>query len=445
MIRCQSSMNKLLLAFSFLVMSGQLACSQSFDSAKLDAYFEQLENHEKFMGSVVLSKDGEVIYSRSMGYLDFEAGIKADERTKYRIGSITKTITAALVLKAVEENLLSPNQPIGAYFPSITHADKITIGNLLNHRSGIHNFTSNEDYLEWNTQPKTAEELVAIIAASGSDFEPDSKASYSNSNYVLLTYILENVYGKPYAELVEKHIAEPLGLANTYVSHGIDPANSEAHSYSFQDVWVRSTITDPSIPVGAGAIVSTPVDIIKFGEALFSGKVISEAHLTLMKTIQDGYGMGLFQIPFHERSAFGHTGGIDGFSSTWGYFPEEHVSMAITSNGSVTSTNNVAVALLSAFFDKPYDIPVFYEEDEEALAQYVGIYSSTQLPIKITISKSGKALVAQATGQPSFPLEATGKDQFGFDEAGVELVFNPAEGTMVLKQGGGEFLFTREP
>ena len=427
-----------------LVVASSLAFSQSFDKAKLDTYFDQLENNDKFMGSVALSQNGTLIYSRSVGYLDLEAAEKANEHSKYRIGSITKTFTAALVLKAVEENLLSLSQPIETFFPSIENADKITISNLLNHRSGIHNLTSNDDYLEWNTQPKTAAELVAIIAASGSDFEPDTKANYSNSNYVLLTYILENVYEKPYADLIQQYIAIPLGLTSTYVSTGINAAKNEAHSYTVEGTWVRASITDPSVPVGAGAIVSTPADIIKFGEALFSGKIISAVHITLMQTIHDGYGMGLFQIPFHEKRAFGHSGGIDGFTSTWGHFPEEHVSLAITSNGSVTSTNSVAVVVLSAAFDKPYDIPVFYEVNEETLARYVGVYSSAQVPLKMTITTDKKTLVAQGTGQPSFPLEATGKDQFEFDRAGVVLVFNPAEGTMVLKQGGGEFMFTRE-
>lgn len=93
-----------------------------------------------------------------------------------------------------------------------------------------------------------------------------------------------------------------------------------------------------------------------------------------MKTISDGYGMGLFQIPFNERRAFRHSGVMDGFSSTWGYFPEEHASFAITSNGSVVNTYDVAIVVLSAFFNQPYDIPEFsdYVVEEEALSQYLG-------------------------------------------------------------------------
>lgn len=422
------------------------ACSRQFDPAKLDAYFETIATNDRFMGNVAISKNGQLIYTKSVGYLDVDAKQYADEHTKYRIGSISKTFTVALVLKAVEEHKLSLQQTIESYFPSLPNASKITVSNLLNHRSGIHSFTSNADYLTWHTQPKSEQELTGIIVASGSDFEPDSKASYSNSNYVLLTYILEKAFQQPYAALLKQYITGPIGLAHTSLGGRIDPENNEALSYKATDGWVKEAETDSSVPLGAGAIISTPADIVTFGEALFSGKIISPESVELMKTIRDGYGMGLFQIPFHEKKAFGHSGGIDGFTSTWGYFPDEQVSFALTSNGSAMQINDVAIAVLSAVFDKPYDIPVFshYELEADAIPAYLGVYASSQLPIKITITNEGNTVVAQATGQPSFPLEPTAKDNFRFDKAGVVMEFNPAAHSFILKQGGGEFTFTKE-
>src|SRR5690606_22581527 len=126
-----------------------------------------------------VSENGRVIYSRSLGYVDVERGVKADENSKYRIGSISKTFTSVLVLKAVEENTLGLDQTIEKYFPTVPNADKITVKQLLSHRSGIHNFTDDQSYMTWFTQPKSEADMVAVIAAGGSDFEPDSKASYS--------------------------------------------------------------------------------------------------------------------------------------------------------------------------------------------------------------------------------------------------------------------------
>ncbi|GGG93954.1 D-Ala-D-Ala carboxypeptidase [Parapedobacter pyrenivorans] len=423
-----------------------VAFGQDFDKNKLDAYFDTLAKNDRFMGSVAISKNGEVIYTKSVGYLEVGKPKAADENTKYRIGSISKPFTATLIMKAVAENKLRLDQTIERYFPSVENAAEITVSQLLNHRSGIANFTNSPDYLEWHTQPKSEQELVAIIAAGGSDFEPDTKANYSNSNYVLLTYLLERVFEQSYASLLQEYIAQPVGLPNTFVGAAINPENNEARSYKAANGWVVEAETDMSIPLGAGAIVATPTDIIRFGEALLTGKIIPEESVTLMETIKDGYGMGLFQMPFHEKQAFGHSGGIDGFRSTWGYFPDEYVSFALTSNGAAMNTNDVAIAVLSAVFNKPYDIPVFsnYQLQEDEVQQYLGVYASTQLPIKITITNEGNTLLAQATGQPSFRLEATAKDKFKFDPAGVVIEFDPAKDLLILKQNGGEFTFTKE-
>ena len=180
-------MKRTLIASLLIGILSQTGLTQNFDKTKLDNYFNTLEANNKFMGSVAVSKNGAIIYTKSVGFSDIENNVKANENSKYRIGSISKTFTAVLVLKAVEEKKLDLNQTIEKYFPTIKNAEKITIKHLLSHRSGIHNFTNDKDYLTWNTQPKTEKEMVEIITKAGSDFEPDSKAEYSNSNFVLLS------------------------------------------------------------------------------------------------------------------------------------------------------------------------------------------------------------------------------------------------------------------
>lgn len=288
--------------------------------------------------------------------------------------------------------------------------------------------------------------MVEIIANGGNDFEPNSKADYSNSNYVLLSFILEKVYKKPYREILTEKIIKPLGLKNTFYGGKINVKNNEANSYHFENGWIKETETDMSIPLGAGAIVSTPSDLLKFADALFGGKIISENSLKLMQTIKENYGYGLFQMPFGDKKAFGHTGGIDGFTSNYGYFPEEKVSFAFTSNGKNFKENDIALAILSAAFKQPYNIPTFklIDLNREDLDQYLGIYSSTDIPLKITITKNDKTLTAQATGQSAFPLEATAKNMFKFDQAGIVLEFKASEKKMILNQGGQSYNFTQE-
>lgn len=421
--------------------------SQNFDTAKLNNYFKVLADNNKFMGSVAVSKNGKIIYKNSIGFADVDNNIKLNDSTKYRIGSITKTFTASLIFKAIEENKLSLSQTLDKYFPSIKNAEKITISNLLYHRSGIHNFTDNADYLTWNTKPKTEQEMVEIIVKGGSDFKPGSKFQYSNSNYVLLTYILEKVYDRSYAELLNKKIITPQHLTNTYYGGKINIQNNECYSYTYSNTGLKKEDeTDMSVPAGAGAIVSTPVDLTKFANALFSYKIVNEKSLEQMETLEDNLGMGLIAIPFYDKKGFGHTGGIDGFSSVFVYFPADTLAYALCSNASNINNNDISIAVLSAAYNQPYEIPAFtiIQLTSTDLDKYLGTYTSKGVPLKITITKSGATLVAQATGQPSFELEATAKDTFQFEKAGVVLEFDPDKKEMVLKQRGVTFKFTKE-
>lgn len=224
------------------------------------------------------------------------------------------------------------------------------------------------------------------------------------------------------------------------------PAANEARSYEKSDRWAFVPFTHVSVPLGAGGIVSTPEDLLAFSEALFSGKVVPSAQLAQMKTITDGYGMGLFEVPFYDHKALGHTGGIDGFSSLLAHFPESGVSYAFISNGQQFNSNDVAIAVLSAVFNKPYDIPEFAESlPAEALGVYLGTYASVAVPLKITVTQKGVTLMAQATGQGAFALEPTKTPHlFKFDPAGLTMEFNPDKAEMTLRQGGGVFAFKRE-
>lgn len=440
-------MKKTILTTVIILTLSQIGLTQTnFDKTKLDNYFNALEQNNKFMGSVAVSKNGEIIYTKSIGFADVENNLKATENSKYRIGSISKSFTTVLLLKAVEEKKLNLNQTIDKWFPTIKNAKKITIKHLLSHRSGIHNFTNDKDYLTWNTQPKTEKELVEIITKGGSDFNPDSKAEYSNSNYVLLTYILEKTYTKSYSDLLQEFIVKPIRLTNTYVFGKINPSNNECKSYSFVGTWKVESETDYTVPLGAGSIISTPTDLTKFADALFGGKLLTNESLDIMKTIKDGYGIGLFQIPFYKSVGYGHNGGIDGFSSVYSHFSDDKISYALISNGTNMNNNDISIAVLSAAYDKPYEIPEFttFNLTSEDLDKYLGVYASKQIALKITITKDGNTLIAQGTGQPAFPLEATGNDKFKFDQAGAKFEFIPTEKTMVLFQGGGQISFKKE-
>lgn len=439
-------MVKKILITLFLGLIFGTGYSQKMNVGKLDSLFQILQEKDKFMGSIAVSQNGFLIYSKSIGKDDIETNKKASNLSKYRIGSISKMFTSALIFKAIEEKRLSMNQTIELYFPTVANAKKITIGNLLNHRSGIHNFTNDPEYMSYNTQPKSEEQMIAIISEGKSDFEPNSKADYSNSNYVLLTYILQKAYKKPYATILRDKITKPLRLKNTYVGDKIKIKNNESNSYKFSEKWIKESETDMSIPAGAGAVVSNPTDLTIFINQLFAHKLITESSLKQMTTLQDNYGMGIFQVPFYDKKGFGHTGGIDEFRSILCYFSDDKIAVALLSNGKTFDSNEIIKAALSSYFNKPFIIPTFKNIilKTEDLDPYLGEYSDSGFPLKINITKDNEKLFAQATGQSAFALDATEKDKFEFTAAGIKLEFKPNENQMILKQGGGTFTLTKK-
>lgn len=372
--------------------------------------------------------------------------MKANEATQYRIGSISKTFTATMIFQLIDEEKLSLNTTLDKFYPAVANASKITVGNLLSHRSGIHSFTNDAEYLQYMTMPKTQEEMVAIITASKPDFEPGTKTEYSNSNYVLLGYIVEKITKKSYAENLKQRITSKLNLTATHYGGKTDVTKHESYSYKMTQKWELQPETDLSIPGGAGALVSTPVELTQFITALLQGKLTSAQSLEQMKTMQDGMGMGLFKVPYHSESGYGHNGSIDGFVSSAYYFPGGAYAVAICSNGISYPFNDILIAVLSACYNNPIAIPSFKSITlkPEDLDKYLGLYSSNDIPLKVTITKTDNVLTAQATGQSAFPLTPIEKDKFTFDSAGITMEFNPAEETFRLKQGGGNFLFRKD-
>jgi D-alanyl-D-alanine carboxypeptidase len=424
--------------------------SQNFNKPKLDSLFDILAQKNKAMGSLTLSKNGIVLYSKAIGY-NYISDVEkkpSTETTKYRIGSITKMFTATIILQLAEEGKISLDATLDKYFPTLPNTSKITIRNLLNHRSGLHNFTNEPDYLTWMTKPKTHDEMLAVISKYPVDFQPGEKYSYSNSNYVILGYIIEKICKEPYPKVLKDRITAKLGLTNTYYGGKTDIKNNESYSYRWVKNWEQQPETDMSIPGGAGAIVSTPDDLSRFIEALFSLKLVTENNLNQMKNMIDSYGMAMIKAPFHTKTGYGHGGGIDGFASNLIYFPEDSLAIAYCTNGQVYAMNDILMGTLSIYFNMEYSIPKFIPKPvialkTEELDKYPGEYSSTQIPLKIIITKDKSTLFAQATGQSAFPLEAIDKDKFQFEQAGIEIEFNTDKNEFTLKQGGGNFLFTK--
>lgn len=424
--------------------------SSGFNKFQLDNYFTALEDGNKFMGSIAVLQEGKLIYSKTMGFADYESKIETDENTKYRIGSTTKTFTAVLTLKAVEEGKLSLDDKLDKFFPNIKNAKTIKIEYLLNHRSGIYSLTSEPDFLNWRTETKTRGQILSIIESGESQFEPNSKAFYSNSNYILLTYILEDIYGKDFNSILKEKITIPLQLTNTYLDDDINTADKECKSYRFVSDWEVQPETNISIPLGAGGMVSNPVDLATFIKALFNGEILRPETLEKMKSFQETAGLGLFETEINGKIAYEHPGVIDGFRANYVYIPEDDLIYTFTANGLNFKDRDIQKAVLNAVYNKPIEIPEFgptYPINSEDLDKYLGVYSSPELYdglMKITIDKKDNVLTAQGTMQELFSARATDKHQFRIGAIGAKFEFKPEENTMIWTQNGKTNIFKKE-
>jgi CubicO group peptidase (beta-lactamase class C family) len=397
------------------------------------------------MGSLILTKDGEAMYSRAFGYSQIKGGERKPltTETKFRIASITKMYTAVMIFQLIEEGKLRPTDTLDKFFPQIPNAAKITIGHMLTHRSGIHDMEADGT---WGKQARTKEEVLARIAQGQPDFEPDAMHRYSNAGYVLLGYIVEKVDGKSYQEALKARITSRIGLKDTFLGTGnLDPAKNEALSYRYAGGWREAAELDFSVPGGAGAIVSTPADMAKFIQALFDGKLVSAGSLQQMRTMREAEGMGMEEFSFGGKTLYGHTGGT-GSSGAWlAYLPEEKLAFAYTTNAKIYPVRDIVSGVFDIYWNRPFQVPTFeaFAVSAEVLDRYVGTYSIAGAPAKLTISRQGTTLYFQPPGQSAVPIEATAEDKFKI-EPFVVFEFDATKGEMTIIRAGQKRVFVKE-
>ncbi|THU33468.1 beta-lactamase family protein [Niastella caeni] len=422
--------------------------SQTCNTKKLDSLFDMLQNRGLATGSIAISENGKTVYQRAIGFatLDSNKKITPGIHTKYRIGSVSKMFTAVMIFQLIDEGKLSLTEKLATYFPQLPNAEKITIKDLLNHRSGLHNYTVGTNFPDWFDKPKTHDELLQIIASKGADFDPGTRADYCNSNYLLLSYIIEKVDRLPYAAALKKRIISKLRLTNTYYGKPTAIGRNESSSYKYVDsIWKKEKETDPSIHSGAGSIVSTPGDLIVFIQKLFTGKLISEASLSKMKTMIDDYGMGMFPYNFNTTTGYGHNGRIEEFYSALRYYPEKKLAVCYITNGIVYPRIDILNGILKICFNNNYTIPFSkpISLQSEDIDKYLGEYSSRDLPFKVTCKKQDTKLIINAAGR-SMETAPIDTNYFMNAKTGTFLEFNPEKGTLQIKETDNVYYFKKE-
>lgn len=411
---------------------------------KLDAYCKAAEATGRFHGTVLIKQKGNTLLSASYGYADVEARKPGDVNTVYQIGSITKQFTATVILKLAEQGKLSLDDKLSKYYPSFPKGDKVTIEQMLSHRSGIKSYTGLPNFDSIKTRRATEDGMVKLFASQPYEFEPGTAWGYSNSAYSLLGYIIQKVTRKPYEQVVREMILQPLGMRQGGFDYaGLKVPKAKGYYQVEKDTALQAAVVDSTVAYAAGSLCLTPAELSTWNQALFSGKVISPASVKNAHTIRsNSYGLGWFVDSFHQRQVIHHGGGIDGFTTMNFVVPGEQLEIIVFENVSTYDPGSMSVDLLGIVLGKDVALPKKLEGvqvNQEILARYAGDYELEPGKVATVLVKDGKLMV-DTHHDPVTELLAKSETVFGFSfmDATVEFVSNSSGKVekFVFSQGG---------
>lgn len=397
------------------------------DGEKLDEVMQAAVRADDFSGVVLVSRHDSILLAKGYGWRDYQHKVPHDTNSVFQIGSVTKQFTATVILWLQEHHQLSVEDKLSTYFPQYAYADKITIKNLLTHSSGIPGF-DDAYFLEHQvTVHFSQNDFWDIIRDKALDFDPGTEFHYSNSNYMLLGYIIEKVAGKPYEQMVREVIFNKAGMTHSGFdfAHLKSPYRSVGYDSLNERVQIPARIEDSSASFAAGAIYTTAGDLYRWNLALYTDKIVSQAALQEAFTPHLGnYGYGWFidSMPGHRYMA--HNGGIFGFETTFKRFPADHACIIVLCNELPGLHEYIMSVNQILYGGQGYYIPRKATSiAPDSLSQYTGHYQLTGKSFTGDISLKNGVLWLTWSGDRPYEIFAERKDGFFFKSFNCQLEF----------------------
>lgn len=359
---------KQFVLFVLMLMTATAAMAQ--DSAKkIEDLMKNYYDYGQFNGSILVAEKGKVIFAKGFGMADMEWEIPNQTDTKFRIGSVTKQFTAALIMQMVEEGKIKLDGKITDYLPDYRKdtGGKVTIHQLLNHTSGIPSYTGLPNFFsEISRNPYSVDDFVKKYASGDLEFEPGSKFNYNNSGYFLLGAIVEKVSGKSYDAVLKERIFEPLQMKNSGYDVHAEILPKRAHGYQKSpNGYSNAPYLDMSLPYAAGSLYSTVEDLLKWDQSLYEDKILSAESKKLMFTpglSNYGYGFSIEDKPVGNTAqkikVIQHSGGINGFNSLMTRLVDNRRTIIILDNvGMGNYHGKITSAISKILSGQPFDQP----------------------------------------------------------------------------------------
>lgn len=405
---------------------------------KIDELIGRYAAYNKFNGTALVAVKGKIVLEKGYGWKDVDSRRVNDSNTVFRVGSITKEFTAAIVLRLAATHRLGLADRLSKYFPAFPHGDSITIENLLTHTSGIYNYTTIPDFWTVSGRPTTELAVLDSITNKPLLFAPGEKFDYSNTNYMLLAYIIQKVTGRPYEAVVRREIFEPLGMTHSGFDFMNLRGSDKATGYwNFSPMkYMAGPEQDSTQVIGSGSLYSTVGDLYRWDRALQQGRVVDAAWQKKSYTSGKGsYGYGWELDSAFGKRVVGHGGRVFGFEAKMIRVPEEDIFVILLNNtADEPCIDVVGKGILAILFHRPYTLPetpVTIAADQ--LKAYTGRFSPDGKRIFETMVVNGHLFGKENSDHPPMELFPVGahrfmavdregtriEHEFGMDEKGV--------------------------
>lgn len=443
--------------FSALFIAHAVAAASPLED-QIDAKLAPMFKAGAPGATVIVTRDGKPVFRKAYGLADVSAKTAMQPHMQLRVGSLTKQFTAVAILLLAEQGKLSLQDEVTRFLPDYpVKGQKITIEHLLQHKSGIRNYTALDGFWSMAEKDLSVAQMVDFFKNEPFDFTPGERYSYSNSGYFLLGAIIEKASGMPYADFIAKHIFEPLGMQDTaYDGH---ERNAKRHVQGYVP-GLFSGYRAPmnysmALPYAAGSVVSTVDDLARWDQAITEGKLLKGASwqqaftpCTLPKNAACNYGYGWMMGKLRGHALISHGGDIPGFNGMALRLPDDKVFVAVLANSDRPKFNSDVAAQLAAAIalGDPFPEPKAETRPPEVLESFAGTY---RLPdgSKRAIRRKGSVLNYEREGRPAVALKPYEHDAFFLDGTMNTVEFQRgADGTvkgLLLKQITGDTLAER--
>lgn len=357
----------LFLAVYFGMTPAQIVMPSAEDLAELDHWIHNYMDENNVPGSLVaVASKGRILHLKTYGMANVELSVPVTDSTVFEIGSISKQFVSAVVMQLFEENKIGLDDPIQHYLKDIPGEWLgVTVRQLLTHTSGIPDYEEIRSYDVYRFR-LTPEEVIQIAHSRPMDFTPGTGWYYSNTGYFLMSMIVERIEGRPLGKVLHSRIFGPLGMTQTRMTDPEDIIPHRASGYWVDKAGklINRNPTETSSTLGAGGLLSSVYDLVKWDEALYRDELLSaESKITMWsKTVladgdSIGYAFGWGIRPYKGLKRQYHQGQVAGFVAKFSRFPDQEAAIIVFMNRYQVSSNQLSQAVLHTFMPSLGPIP----------------------------------------------------------------------------------------